>query len=776
MKKIITVLTLIVFCCSVSLLGQKKSALDLPDEFGGNTLGKSNSNELSQKISNNKIEFTLLAGGYFTVGTTNGLSASPLDDNCQITYGHPYAKTSYPLFSIDDNWYRYDEFFIEAGQTLPEAEDSTLSVIALKEGFFSLEFYMTLQPDGKSVKIVQRIKNLDTLSHTFGSGIVIDPALGKWGDGALMYGDKFLTNDTMLVVDASHPETVLWERSNGAKGIGAELVFNGPVGITLGNWRDIYKNNGLIYTQSEIRKLYDLTIKTFLDTKELLKDEELVTEITISLIEPDFSSKIFTRWDLPAFISIEDGTMFPRSLDTYAALFNTTTSSLNSNLNVQLVNGLTSAATDISISADANKFSYQNIPVNSKISYEDKVSEAVIMVTSNGQMLDEFHRNVFIPSTPVTDTGLVLVNDTLRVSSFPQVELIFSLEKESTGQRVLNLASENIFLYENGIRIEDYSIEKFASGGSNLTDVVFVLDVSGSMGDNIQQVVNYVGEFADSLVKRGFDYQIGIVTFSTTVDKVYDFTKDIELIKQRLANYPLWGGIEDSPAALYRGSELSFRPGSVRNIIWVTDEEYPTTTYTKQQVVDRMLAMDIKVHGVGLTSLKSDWFDPIVIPTGGNFYDIYGNFRDVLLDVSRMKSQDVYLLKFNSKLSNYAGKELKLVIHYDGLGTIKSYSYPSTQAAVTQSALRFYPNPFNPTITFSVSGKGYQNGSIRIFNILGECVKSFSLNEMMFDKISWDARNDLGLPVAAGFYIVQLSLKSNQQKEHIETAKILYLK
>jgi hypothetical protein len=776
MKKIITVLMLIMFCCSVSVFGQRKSTLDLPDELEKNTLGKSNSNEVSQKVSNDKLEFTLIAGGYFTLGTTNGLSANPLDDNCQITYGHPYAKTSYPLFSIDDDWYRYDEYFIEAGQTLPEIEDSTLSIIAFREGFFSLEFYMTLQPDGKSVKIVQRIKNLDTLSHTFGSGIVIDPALGKWGDGAYLYGDKFLTNDTMLVANASHPETVLWERSNGAKGIGAELVFNGPVGITVGNWKDIYKNNGLLSNQSEIRKLYDLTIKAFLDTKELLKDEELVTEVILSLTDPDFSSKIFTRWDLPGFISMEDGTMFPRSLDTYAAIFNTSSSTLNSNMNVQFESGLTSAISDVSISADANKFSYQNIPVSSKISYEDKVFEAVITVKSNGQLLDEFHRNVFIPATPVSDTGLVIVNDTLHISSFPQVELTFSLEKESTGQRVLNLANENIFLYENGTRIEDYTIEKYSSGGSNLADVVFVLDISGSMGDNIQQVVNYVGEFADSLAKRGFDYQIGIVTFSTTIDKVYDFTNDIELIKQRLANYPLWGGIEDSPAALYKGSELSFRPGSVRNIIWVTDEEYPTTTYTKQQVVDRMLAMDIKVHGVGLVSLKSDWFDPIVIPTGGNFYDIYGNFRDVLLDVSRMKSQDVYLLKFKSKLSNYAGKELKLVIHYDGLGAIKSYNYPSTQAEVKQNALKFYPNPFNPTITFSVSTKGYQGGTIKIFNILGECVKSYSLNEMKDDKISWNARNDYGLPVAAGFYIVQLSLRSNQQKEHIETAKILYLK
>jgi hypothetical protein len=93
-----------------------------------------------------------------------------------------------------------------------------------------------------------------------------------------------------------------------------------------------------------------------------------------------------------------------------------------------------------------------------------------------------------------------------------------------------------------------------------------------------------------------------------------------------------------------------------------------------------------------------------------------------------------------------------------------------------EPALKYYPNPFNPTITFVVNGKDYSGGQIKIFNVLGQCVKSFSYDQLSGNKISWDARNDFGLPVAAGFYVVQLSLKDKLQKDHIESAKILYLK
>ncbi len=765
------------------LFSQRKSDYDLSDEAGKMGLSKSNSIELSQRISNNIIDFTLIAGGYFTVGTTNGLASSKLDDNCQITYGHPYAKTSYPLFSIDGDWYKYDDYFLEAGQTLPGKENKTLSISSIVNGFFSLEFFMTLQSDEKSIKIVQRITNLDSVAHTFGSGLVIDPALGKWGDGTLKYNNKFITNDTSFTINSSYPQIDLWERSVGAKGIGAEITFTKPADVLVGNWNTLYNENGITYTQSELRKLYDLVAKTLLETKQLSYGEELVTEVTLSLVEPDFSSQVFTRWDLPNFISIEDGALFPRSLKTFAEIFNSNSTFINANLNAELSSGLTPATSDYPISISSNNSLYQSLYVSSSVSYEDKISEAVIKITNNGQVLDEFHRNVFVPATPVSDSGLIVKIDTLRLSNLPVVDFTFEVKNEENEALISNLATENIFLYENGERIQDYSFLKDTSGGVNSADIVFVLDVTGSMGNEIDDVKNNVVEFADSLAARGVDYRLGLVTFLDENETVLDFTKDKNTFRNWIgAQYAHGGGDgpENSLQALLTASQFNFRPETKKLFIWVTDADYHeqdwATQLKRDEVINALLSKDITVNAIGSTAYKSGFYDPIITPTGGNYYDILGNFRDVLMDISRFRASGKYIISYTTQNIQSQSNMIKLEIRYNGLGGNTTATYSFGRFAADEPVLKFYPNPFNPTITFLVKRKNYLSGNIKIFNVLGECVKSFTLDEVNGNKIMWDAKNNVGLPVAAGFYVVQLSLKDNLQKDHIESAKILYLK
>ncbi|RQW02502.1 VWA domain-containing protein, partial [candidate division KSB1 bacterium] len=335
----------------------------------------------------------------------------------------------------------------------------------------------------------------------------------------------------------------------------------------------------------------------------------------------------------------------------------------------------------------------------------------------------------------------------------------------------LALERNNVLLYENEERIRDFTMSKFG-GGSSLVDVCFVLDCSGSMGDNIAAVRDNLGEFADSLSERGFDFRVAVVTFSTTVDDVWDFTNDIELMKSRLAGVDLWGGIEDSPSALYRASELSWRPGSRRTIIWITDEEYPEQNYTQEQIVNRMLALDIKVHGVGEAYLQTDWFNPIVLPTGGTFYDIYGNFRDVLLDVSRMESQDHYLLTL--ELVSTAPHDIRLKVNYAGLGGETHIVVNGGDTGLAKG-LACYPNPFNPVVKILVDAFS-GSGDVEIYNMLGQRVRHYALAPHQPSKIVWNAHDDRGLPVSSGFYLVTLSIHGDDGRLRHETQKVLYLR
>ena len=66
-----------------------------------------------------------------------------------------------------------------------------------------------------------------------------------------------------------------------------------------------------------------------------------------------------------------------------------------------------------------------------------------------------------------------------------------------------------------------------------------------------------------------------------------------------------------------------------------------------------------------------------------------------------------------------------------------------------------YPNPFNPTTSIDFQLPQTSNVKLVIYNVLGQKVRTL-VNERMQPgryKATWDARNDMGAPVASGIYI-----------------------
>ena len=172
---------ILLFACVILVFAGSidKRSLDL--EAPG--LAKSASFFEYETLSNNCLEATLINGGYFTIGTSTGTLDSPLDDKCALTFGHPYAKTSYPVFSIDGKWYKLDDYFLGSTESTLGRNGDTLSIIAEEENLFRIKF--NLFPDDSIHKLQAKLAiiNLDTIAHSFGTGLVIDPGIGKWGDG-----------------------------------------------------------------------------------------------------------------------------------------------------------------------------------------------------------------------------------------------------------------------------------------------------------------------------------------------------------------------------------------------------------------------------------------------------------------------------------------------------------------------------------------------------------------------------------------------------------------
>lgn len=778
MKKLI--LFVLLGCFAVGI-AQNKSNLDLE------TPGLSNNNNpfskpsiSSQYISNNQISATLIEGGCYTLGTVEGKVTGRLDDNCPLTYGHPYAMTSYPLFSIDSSWYTMDSFFPGQSSAIMSATDDSLSITLNIENTVSILFAISLR--GDSYEFHFQSTNLDTISHRIGLGLVYDPTHGSGSDGALFINDGHITHET--ITDVNDDAFTIWERPEAARGLGVEFSFEETTHIIAANWPQIYASNIPELTDSTGFILYDLALKLSWPEYSLNSGESRKHSIQVKLLDPDFSSAVFTRWDIPSFLSIEDNLMFPRELATAMKIQSSQNSEYpNSRIKVEFPNTIKSDEDDYDISIAGSEPAYQQIDMQANLVYEDKVVGISASIMQDDQVLDMFEKLVYVPATPVSDTGLDVTIDSTITDHQPAIKIIFDVKNTESGHYIYNLQKENVFLYENNERISSFSFGKDTTGDLDQADIIFVLDVTGSMGNEIDNVKNNIIEFADSLSNKGIDYQLGLVTFLDNIENVYPFTNDVQLFHQQIAAQNAHGGgdgPENSLDALATAADFDFREQSKRIIIWITDSNYHEqdniTGKSKSEVVNKILSNGIVVNAIGNEAFKSTYYDPITIPSGGNYYNIYGNFRDILLDISRLNSTNKYLISYTSA-SSETQNSVKLELRYAGLGGFASFDYSNSgvSESIMPVKLLCYPNPFNPAITFSIGTTDYKHGDLSIYNVLGQAVKHFNLDGGI-SKVTWQAGNDLNNSISTGFYYVALKLEDQAGNIHHEKSKILYLK
>jgi len=111
-------------------------------------------------------------------------------------------------------------------------------------------------------------------------------------------------------------------------------------------------------------------------------------------------------------------------------------------------------------------------------------------------------------------------------------------------------------------------------------DIVFVLDTSLSMQDNIQQVADALFSMTNSYDKERLDYRLGFVEFSVRQYgeriEIDPLTPDPMLLQRRMRSLRV-SGDEHALDALWKGlTYLEFRPEADKHLVLVTDE--PATT------------------------------------------------------------------------------------------------------------------------------------------------------------------------------------------------------
>lgn len=170
-------------------------------------------------------------------------------------------------------------------------------------------------------------------------------------------------------------------------------------------------------------------------------------------------------------------------------------------------------------------------------------------------------------------------------------------------------------------------------------DVVFVVDASSSMRDNIKAVAEHLTDMIDVYKSSDLDYALGFTEFSMigkrNIIKVLQLTRSVSDLKQNLYGIVPRGDEKALDAISQTVNELRFRATSKKHLILVTDEplaEEPLTKLYKKKVEDaielcrefgiyvNILGIEVRDHRMMAAGTNGKWHaipqKPIQISTG----------------------------------------------------------------------------------------------------------------------------------------------------------------
>lgn len=155
-------------------------------------------------------------------------------------------------------------------------------------------------------------------------------------------------------------------------------------------------------------------------------------------------------------------------------------------------------------------------------------------------------------------------------------------------------------------------------------DVVFVIDASGSMRDNIKAVVEHLKEMVDVYKTSKIDYALGVTEFWAQKNRnrirVVQLTKSFIKYKRTLQEITVHQDENALDAIVQTVKELRFRATSKRHFILVTDE--PLTSREGLEVKDAIAyCREFGIH-VNVLGLPIDEHQSLAAATGGTWHVI----------------------------------------------------------------------------------------------------------------------------------------------------------
>ena len=171
--------------------------------------------------------------------------------------------------------------------------------------------------------------------------------------------------------------------------------------------------------------------------------------------------------------------------------------------------------------------------------------------------------------------------------------------------------------------IAELTDDIIASSGGLPIDVVFVVDASGSMQDNINAVAEHLAQMTDAYTASEIDYRLGLTHFNMVLNsqqnniQVFQLLQDLSIYKRRLYEIVPTGDENALDAIAASLTQMRFRTNTVKHLIVVTDEPFTSLqghnvdTIIKRCQVNELyvnvLGNDIPEHRLLATKTGGSW-------------------------------------------------------------------------------------------------------------------------------------------------------------------------
>ncbi len=234
---------------------------------------------------------------------------------------------------------------------------------------------------------------------------------------------------------------------------------------------------------------------------------------------------------------------------------------------------------------------------------------------------------------PLQETSLSEINTdspewkqiTIENAKSPTITPLADLVQKQTG--VIQQNTENAPLPIDrdgrmGEALEGIAESVADSRTEQVVDVVFLLDISGSMIDNIRAVGRQLRQMVTVFEEKGIDFRLGIVLFRYLDDDtiVHQPTWDVERYKRLLTTHVVAAaGDERAHDAIFKAiRRVNFRKEANRRFILVTDEA-SKGSYKLSDVLQQCWKNKITVDVIGI---KHTTHLALSSKTGGLWYPI----------------------------------------------------------------------------------------------------------------------------------------------------------